>query len=129
MNGEKEKTGATASTTAVGRRAEELALRFLQAKGYRRLAQNARFGPLEIDLVLQDGETIVFAEVKARAGTGHGTPAEFVTREKRRRLTRAATAYLQKNGLLDRPARFDVLEVYLKSGEVRQIQNAFDAEA
>lgn len=129
MNGDMDKTSADASTTAVGRRAEELALRYLQNKGYERLAQNARMGPLEIDLVLLDGETIVFAEVKARAGTGHGTPAEFVTRTKRRRLTRAATAFLQKNGLLERPARFDVLEIYLQSGEVRHIENAFDAEA
>lgn len=128
MSGEAGARGAGVSTTAVGRRAEELALRFLQDKGYTRLAQNARMGPLEIDLVLRDGETIVFAEVKARTGTGHGTPAEFVTREKRRRLTRAAMAYLQQNDLLDRPARFDVLEVYLKSGDVRHIENAFDAE-
>lgn len=128
MSGDMGITGAGASTTAVGRRAEEFALRYLQGKGYERLAQNVRMGPLEIDLVLLDGGTIVFAEVKARAGLGHGTPAEFVTRAKRRRLTRAATAYLQKNGLLDRPARFDVLEVYLQSGEVRHIENAFDAE-
>lgn len=128
MSDAAKKKNAGTSTTAVGRQAEELALRFLQAKGYSRLAQNARLGPLEIDLVLLDGETIVFAEVKARAGAGHGTPAEFVTRTKRQRLTRAATAYLQQNGLLERPARFDVVEVYLKSGEVRHIENAFDAE-
>ena len=55
MSGGTDKESAAASTTAVGRRAEELALRYLQGKGYERLAQNARMGPLEIDLVLLDG--------------------------------------------------------------------------
>ena len=81
----------------------------------------------EIDLVMQDGETIVFVEVKARSRTNFGTPGEFVTNAKRRQLTLAAEAYLVQEVVLDRPARFDVVEVYLSSGEINHIVNAFDA--
>ncbi len=115
------------STTSVGRGAEERAKAYLEQKGYRTLRQNYRNGPREIDLVMQDGETVVFVEVKARSRTRYGTPAEFVTAAKRRQLTLAAEAYLMEERLLDVPARFDVVEVYLSSGEIRQIENAFDA--
>ena len=115
------------STTSIGRDGEARAKAYLEQKGYRTLRQNYRSGSREIDLIMMDGETIVFAEVKSRSKTRFGTPAEFVTREKRRQLTLAAQAYLAQEGLMDSPARFDVLEVYLSSGEVRHIENAFDA--
>lgn len=115
------------TTTSIGRRGEDLALRYLEKLGYILLARNYRDGSREIDLVLGDGDTIVFAEVKARSGIGFGTPAEFVGREKQRQLTRAAQTYLMKHSLLDAPARFDVVEIYLSSGAVNHIKNAFDA--
>ncbi len=115
------------SATSVGRDAEARAERFLAAKGYAALARNYRSGPREIDLVMQDGETVVFVEVKARSATRHGMPGEFVTLAKRRRLTLAAEAYLAEQDLRDVPARFDVVEVYLSTGEMRHIENAFDA--
>jgi len=115
------------STTAVGRRGEEAALRHLEQKGYRLLARNYRSGSREIDLVLRDGETIVFAEVKARSSLRFGTPGEAVTGAKRKLLTLAAEAYLAEHDLFDAPARFDVVEVYLSDGYVRHIENAFFA--
>lgn len=115
------------STTSVGRGGEARAREYLERLGYATLRQNYRSGPREIDLVMQDGETIVFVEVKARSSTNYGTPGEFVTAAKRRQLTLAAEAFLMQERLLDRPARFDVVEVYLASGEIRHIPNAFDA--
>ncbi len=115
------------STTAIGRRGEEAALRHLEKKGYRLLQRNYRSGSREIDLVLCDGETIVFVEVKARTSLRFGTPGEAVTSAKRRLLTLAAEAYLLENGLNEKPARFDVVEVYLSEGRVRHIENAFYA--
>ena len=70
---------------------------------------------------------MVFVEVKSRSKTAYGTPAEFVTPNKQRLLTLAAPGYLLEMGLTDVPARFDVVEVYLSTGEVRHIENAFDA--
>lgn len=104
---------------------EQLALLYLEARGYRLLEKNWRYGRKELDLVLQEGVTIVFVEVKTRATDVYGTPAEAVTAQKRRNLLLAAQAYLQHNGLLDVPARFDVVEVLLPRREIRQIKNAF----
>lgn len=115
------------STTSIGRGGETLAKEYLERLGYTTLRQNYRSGPREIDLVMQDGETTVFVEVKSRSKTNYGTPGEFVTSAKRRRLTLAAEAFLLQEELLDRPARFDVVEVYLASGTINHIQNAFDA--
>ena len=115
------------STTSVGRGGETQAREFLERLGYKPLRQNYRNGPREIDLIMQDGETIVFVEVKARSRTNFGTPGEFVTSAKRRQLTLAAEAFLMQESLLDCPARFDVVEVYLTSGNIHHIVNAFDA--
>lgn len=115
------------STTSVGRGGEARAEAFLLERGYKLLRRNYRSGPREIDLIMQDGATVVFVEVKARAKTGFGTPAEFVTASKRRLLTLAAEAYLIEEGLLDTPARFDVVEVYLGTDRICHIENAFDA--
>ncbi len=115
------------STTSIGRDAEALAKAFLEQKGYLSLCQNYRSGPREIDLIMRDGDTVVFIEVKARSRTYYGTPAEFVTPAKRKLLTLAAQAYLMEENLLDSSARFDVVEVYLGGGRVNHIENAFDA--
>ncbi|MDP3447858.1 MAG: YraN family protein [Eubacteriales bacterium] len=115
------------STTAVGRGGEARAEAYLAERGYKLLRRNYRSGPREIDLIMQDGDVLVFVEVKARSKTRYGTPGEFVTPAKRRLLTRAAEAYLMEEGLLDVPARFDVVEIYLGTDKIRHIENAFDA--
>ena len=115
------------STTSIGRGGETLAREFLEHKGFILLRQNYRNGPREIDLIMQDGDYIVFVEVKARSRTKYGIPAEFVTPAKMRQLTLAAEAYLIEENLLNVPARFDVVEVYLVSGNVNHFENAFNA--
>jgi putative endonuclease len=82
----------------------------------------------EIDLVVEDGETVVFVEVKARRRTGAGTPGEAVTPRKTERLARTALAFLQERGWLDRRSRFDVVEIIAPPGRrplVRHIPDAF----
>ena len=81
------------STTTLGRGGEARALVYLEELGYQLLRKNYRNGPREIDLIMQTGCTVVFVEVKARSGTGYGTPAEFVTPAKQHLLTLAAQAY------------------------------------
>lgn len=115
------------STTTIGRGGEARAQQYLEEHGYKLLRKNYRSGPREIDLIMQTGCTVVFVEVKARSRTGYGTPAEFVTPAKRRLLTLAAQAYLMEMDLMDAPARFDVIEVYLGTDQVRHIENAFYA--
>ena len=72
------------SAQSAGRRGERLALRYLRRRGYRLLQRNYRHGRHEIDLVMQDGDCLVFVEVKARSNIAFGTPAMAVGREKQR---------------------------------------------
>lgn len=110
--------------TQTGAYGEACALAFLQKKGYRLLARNYRFGHKEIDLVMRDGDCIAFVEVKARRSSTFGAPREAVDARKQALLIQAAQAYLQRYAP-DNSARFDVVEVYLRSGEITHIENAF----
>lgn len=92
-----------------GRRGEQVAARHLKRCGYVILARNYRAAGAEIDLVALDDSTLVFVEVKFRAGSGFGTPAEAVDLEKRERIRRAARVFAEWRGVPDLPARFDVV--------------------
>lgn len=106
---------------------ERLAVEYLYAKGYEILIQryNKRVG--EVDIIARDGETYVFAEVKARSSNAYGTPAEAVTPAKQRKITLAAVTYMLEHQLVEVGVRFDVLEVDLTTGEVNHIPAAFEA--
>mgnify|MGYP005606178193 FL=1 len=75
-------------------RGERRALRHYRLRGFRLLEANARAGGYELDLVLRRGRSLVFVEVKERTGEGFGGPLGAVGPEKRRRVRRAATAWL-----------------------------------
>lgn len=116
------------STRDVGQHGEQLALRYLRRKGYALLCRNYRYGHYEIDLVMQDGDYVVFVEVKARTdGERFGTPAMAVGREKQRCLLLAAQGYLLEHGCAESPARFDVVEVYLAEGKIQHIEHIVNA--
>ncbi len=113
------------NTKRIGDAGEDLAARHVQGLGWRVLARNwrGRFG--ELDLVAEDGSTVVIVEVKARASRSHGLPEEAVDSRKQGRLARSALEFLRARGLSDRPVRFDVAAV---DGEaVRLIRAAFEA--
>ncbi len=80
---------------SLGRWGEELAARQLAARGYTILARNWRCEAGELDLVAQDGNSLVFVEVRTRRGQALGTPEESVTAEKQARLIALAESYLQ----------------------------------
>jgi putative endonuclease len=112
-----------------GRRGEKQAERFLKKAGYRILGRRVRCGKHdEIDLIARDGDTMVFVEVKTRRNEAYGRPGAAVSREKRRRLSRAAVTFLQKRKLCPPTIRFDVVEVIEEPFEIRHIQNAFQLE-
>ena len=112
------------STRAVGTRAERRALWHYRLRGYRILATNAWAGRYELDLVLRRGRTVVFCEVKAKGGPDRGDPLEMVTREKMRRLARAAEAWLAAHPeLSDCEVRFDVAAE--RNGRLELVANAF----
>ncbi len=115
----------------LGQRGEAAAAGYLRRRGYRILARGDRFGPGELDLVALDRDTIVFVEVKTRQSHDAGHPAEAVDDVKQRRLTKLAVTFLKRHGLLERPARFDVVAVTWPAGKrrpaIEHLKNAFDA--
>lgn len=108
---------------SAGLRAEELARAFLQRRGLTLVQSNwrCRFG--EIDLVLREGDTIVFAEVRLRTNPAFGGAGESIGRAKRERLLAAARLYLSREP--EQPCRFDV--VLLKCLEPPEIEWIRDA--
>jgi len=107
----------------VGRLGEDAAAALLAKKGLRILARNLRLGRLELDLVCQDGQTLVFVEVKTRAEGSLATPAEGLTRQKAERLLRAGRLYLSGHDLWDRPCRFDLVSVLVRAGKVEAVEH------
>jgi len=105
-----------------GTEAEERACIFLKDAGYKIVARNwrSRFG--EIDIVARDGSTVVFVEVKARAGEAFGGPSAAVDAGKQRRIATTASEFLQETGC-ELPARFDV--VTFSDGRPRLYRDAF----
>ena len=113
---------------SLGRRAEDAAAVALESAGYRVRARRFRTRQGEIDLVVEDrAGTVVFVEVKARSGTGYGDPAEAVDHRKRARLSRAAEAYLQARGALERACRFDVVAVRSDPAGKLAVEHVVDA--
>ncbi len=108
---------------ALGAEAAARAAAFLSRKGYRVVDRNWTCRGGEIDLVCEDGDTLVFVEVRARTDPRHGTPLETVRDDKRRRLVRAAELYIAEKQLWDRSCRFDVVAL---AGElVEHVEDAF----
>lgn len=89
---------------------EAMALAALQAQGLRVLGRNVRFKGGELDIVMLDGETLVFVEVRRRSRNDFGTAIDSIDARKARRLVLAARLYLQANPRhRARDCRFDVV--------------------
>jgi len=107
-----------------GKLAEALAADYLQARGLRLRERNydCRLG--EIDLILADGPTLVFVEVRLRRSSDFGGAAASITAAKRQRIVRAARHYL--SGRPERPCRFDVVLLDALAPErIEWIKDAF----
>ncbi len=102
-------------TQSVGHEAETMAADFLQDQGYRIINRNWRCRWGELDLIAQEGETLVFIEVKARSSHDFGSPEESLTRTKQRKLLKAAWQYLQSANMLESEWRFDLIAIDLNS--------------
>ena len=106
---------------------EDLACEELQRRGYAITARRyrTRFG--EIDIVAQDGATLVFVEVKARQGRRCGTAAEAVTPWKQQKVANMAGDYLARFAASGVPCRFDVVAIDFDGGgpQITVYPNAF----
>jgi putative endonuclease len=124
----RKKDAAAATTKQTGDAAEDRALAHLVASGLKLLARNYRTpgrGGGEIDLVMRDaGGTLVFVEVRQRAGRAFGGAAASVSYTKQRRIVFAARHYLMRLAQQP-PCRFDVVSV--EAGAIEWLRGAFDA--
>lgn len=113
----------------LGKIGENIACDELERRGYAIVARRYRRRGGEIDIVAADGPTVVFVEVKTRAGSEFGSGAEAVSWLKRRRIVSVAHEFLVRERLTDRPCRFDVVSIALgRDGPVVEVYtNAFDA--
>jgi putative endonuclease len=117
-----------AARQGLGRMGERLAAETLINRGYRIRERNFRCRAGEIDLVAEDGEDLVFVEVKTRRGTVYGRPEEAVTLRKSQKLQEVAVHYLDLHNLHERSWRIDVVAVQFSARgafeEIRIYQHA-----
>lgn len=120
------------SRARTGEEAENTALAHLQQQGLTLLARNVRYRWGELDLVMQDGESLVFVEVRYRRRQDYGGAAASVDAGKQAKLIRAGLAYLQKLPGNPPPCRFDVVTVAPDAqspyGALNWIRDAFRAD-
>lgn len=109
-----------------GKKGEIIAKNHLMGHGYRIVETNWHFGHLEIDIIAQKEETIIFCEVKTRSSSRMGEPETFVSRQKQQFLIRAAHHYVIKKNI-DKEVRFDIISILLQGEKpsVKHIQEAF----
>lgn len=112
-----------------GRVAEERALAHLRGAGLRLVERNYRCRLGEVDLIMTDGRTVVFVEVRYRRHGGFGGAVGSIDGRKQRRLTAAAAHFLQRRGWGRHPCRFDVvaLDGDRDHGTLHWISDAFAA--
>jgi putative endonuclease len=109
---------------ASGNLAEALSADYLQARGLRLITRNYNCRLGEIDLILSDGPTLVFTEVRLRRNRDYGGAAASITAAKRQRILRAARHYLA--GRPETPCRFDVMLLdALDPEHIEWIKDAF----
>lgn len=110
---------------------EELAVRELSARGYAIVERRYRTRHGDIDIVCEEGEVLVFVEVRARATDELGSAAESVTVRKKRKVTAMAVDYMARHHVTNRPCRFDVVTIDRAldpDPEITVFPHAFDAE-
>jgi len=111
-----------------GRIGEDLAHRFLRARGCTVVARNYRTlsGRGEIDLIVWDGSRLAFVEVKTRATEEFGPPEGAVDAEKRERLQIAARDYARRAEIAWQVARFDIVSIVLdRPPRIEWLRDAF----
>lgn len=112
----------------IGRRGERAAAKYLERMGYEILERNYECPFGEADLIVRDGESLVFVEVKTRSGVSKGFPSEAVDERKRGKYERIAGWYLSHFGETNIPVRFDIVAIMVIAEDrafLRHYVNAF----
>jgi putative endonuclease len=111
-----------------GRLGEEAAKRYLQKQGLKFLAANFGVaGKGEIDLIFREADCLLFVEVKTRSSEEWARPSSAVDRDKRARLVKMSLAYRRRLPNSYVKYRYDIVEVLLDAGEVREVRHIANA--
>ncbi|MDE1462778.1 YraN family protein [Spartinivicinus poritis] len=117
--------------TETGLRYQHIAQRHLEAQGLKTIQCNFRCKVGELDLIMKDGSSVVFVEVRFRKNQAYGSPASTVTPHKQHKIIKAAQYYLMMKKL-NVPCRFDVVSITQDSQQqphIDWIPNAFLADS
>jgi putative endonuclease len=108
---------------------EQIAKKYLLKKGYAVLQSNFRAGKIgEIDIIAQNGNCLIFAEVKYRQNLNYGYPSEALNSKKIKKIHMVVNIYLNMNKIENKEMRFDVIEIMGKHEKyvyINHIENAF----
>lgn len=116
---------ATTEKQDSGKEGEEIAVNFLKNKGYTILEQNFRTGQLELDLITQQNDCLVFVEVRLRKNADFGYPEQSMGKAKVTAVKRAAEAYMRKSNWLG-DVRFDFIAIVQQPFlEIEHFEDAF----
>ncbi len=108
-----------------GKLGEEIAETFLQKKGYTILCKNYRFSRVEIDIICEYNDEIIFVEVKTRTSDQIAFPEQAVGKAKQHNIRIAAENFLEEKEI-NKPARFDIIAV-VKDGSSFKVEHIEDA--
>ncbi len=118
----------TSAKQQLGGRGEDLALTFLTSLGYELVTRNYRSRGGELDLIMRDGATLVFVEVRTKTVFSHGNPLETIDYRKRRQIEKTARLYLARKKLGDEVScRFDVVGISMGAGPAPEIDHVINA--
>lgn len=113
----------------IGQVAEELAKDYLTSQNMRWVESNYRCRLGEIDLIMRDGDYLVFVEVRQRTSSAFGGASTSITKSKQQKILRTASLYLQTKKLHDKQAcRCDVVSIDGTPPQITWIKNAFGAD-
>ncbi len=114
------------SRKQTGRHGEDIATAYLAKKGYKINGRNWRCPVGELDIIAEDGNTLVFVEVRTRSSHRYGSAEESITPAKQARLIELSHSYLQAMEISDHPWRIDVVAVQLGPGcpQINHVENA-----
>ena len=98
----------------IGAKGENLALDFLEQKGYKILEKNCRSERYEIDIIAEYQNTVIFVEVKTRSSDYYGFPEEAVNITKQEHILKAAEDYVFMHDIKNE-IRFDIVSIIINS--------------
>jgi putative endonuclease len=108
-----------------GKLGEDIAVKYLERKGYKVLSRNYRFGKVELDIICEYHREVIFVEVKTRTSDAMAYPERAVGKTKQRNIRLAAEYFVEENQIT-LPARFDIIAVVKGDKfEIEHIEDAF----